>query len=213
MALKQQCKNGHLFSVVGVTLDSCGRRRCAKCYALYKTEYKERHAVACKIWRKRNRLSVLTSEAKRRRKPARLLYTYKRNAAKRSIEFLLSDELFIRVIGGDCHYCGISNAGGVDRKDNTRGYTDDNSVSCCWTCNRMKTDMPPSEFVAQAQRIAEHTMRKCPHGVRIPDGDSGDKSVYCSGCYSPQSPAVPKADDDDYLGREIDSILNGSKGV
>lgn len=36
---------------------------------------------------------------------------------------------------------------------------------------------------------------RCPHSVYSPTGD-GEPSVYCSGCYSPQSPAVPKLVDD-----------------
>lgn len=54
-------------------------------------------------------------------------------------------------------------------------------------------------------------MRKCPHGVMIPEGDSGDKSVYCSGCFSPQSPAVPKAEENEEWEREIVNILHGVK--
>jgi len=42
-----------------------------------------------------------------------------------------------------CHYCfdDLNPTGtGLDRKDNDKGYLIDNVVSCCCTCNRMRSD-------------------------------------------------------------------------
>jgi len=36
---------------------------------------------------------------------------------------------------------------GIDRKINSRGYTPDNSLPCCRTCNFMKKDMDYQTFV------------------------------------------------------------------
>lgn len=53
-----------------------------------------------------------------------------------------------------CHYCfdylvwteyslnrGRSAASNLDRKDNGKGYTKDNSTPCCVRCNRSKSDL------------------------------------------------------------------------
>jgi hypothetical protein len=37
-----------------------------------------------------------------------------------------------------CLYCGEENANGIDRFDNDKGYTDENTVPCCSTCNYIK---------------------------------------------------------------------------
>ena len=42
---------------------------------------------------------------------------------------------------------------GIDRYDNTLGYTLENSVPCCKQCNRIKTDMAASEFAERLERI------------------------------------------------------------
>lgn len=48
----------------------------------------------------------------------------------------------------------------------------------------------------------------------IPEGDSGDKSVYCSGCYSPNSSVVPQgfgdAYDDEVEHEELTELLNSA---
>ena len=37
-----------------------------------------------------------------------------------------------------CHYYKKEEVNGIDRVDNTKGYTKENSVSCCEMCNRIK---------------------------------------------------------------------------
>ena len=81
---------------------------------------------------------------------------YRYNAKVRGYSFELTKEEFASVITKPCIYCGqtpnqkqrYADRGtgdfryvGIDRYDNTRGYTLDNSVPCCRICNRIKTDM------------------------------------------------------------------------
>lgn len=45
---------------------------------------------------------------------------------------------------------------GVDRVDNGIGYTIENVVPCCGTCNHAKSAMSVDEFISWALRIARH---------------------------------------------------------
>lgn len=87
--------------------------------------------------------------------------------AGRSNELTVNE--FMRLSGGDCHYCGakpfnftklsnIANTAynGIDRIDNTRGYSISNSVSCCKLCNSMKGNRDLAEFLNHIQKIAAH---------------------------------------------------------
>lgn len=92
-----------------------------------------------------------------------IMGTYKRHAKNRGYCFELSQDQFEHLIVQDCHYCGCPprrlhkghNAtygvktrmfNGVDRKDNTQGYTTENAVPCCYFCNRAKGDSTLENF-------------------------------------------------------------------
>ena len=52
-----------------------------------------------------------------------------------------------------CYYCGTS-CSGVDRKDNSKGYTQENSVPCCWDCNWMKGSHDDRSFIKLCTHLA-----------------------------------------------------------
>lgn len=103
--------------------------------------------------------------------------SYKHNCArKRGREWGISKELFMELSQMDCEYCGAAPANqlsgrmqnkagkdywvketgwynGLDRVDNSMGYTPDNVVTCCAICNRMKRDLPVDEFYAHLRKI------------------------------------------------------------
>lgn len=96
--------------------------------------------------------------------------TYRYNGRKRGYTWDLSLDYFKKITGQDCHYCGASPSNemrldenalytynGIDRLDNTIGYTPDNVVSCCGRCNIMKQDLTANEFIAHAHAIASHS--------------------------------------------------------
>lgn len=97
----------------------------------------------------------------------KLFDKYKRAAAARGLDFLLSMEQFEIITKQTCYYCGIepkqiaqeklSNGyyiyNGIDRVDNTRGYILDNVVPCCGTCNRAKRTMTSDEFADWIWRV------------------------------------------------------------
>ena len=117
-------------------------------------------------------LSIGVSESNRRRTldakqrcANRVFGVYKRCACKRGILFTLSIEDVSDLIFRPCAYCGreLVNPGrkgkqsvpynGIDRKDNTVGYTIENVVSCCLDCNRAKSDKTLSEFYAWIEKV------------------------------------------------------------
>jgi hypothetical protein len=87
----------------------------------------------------------------------KIIYDTKRGAAKRGLPFDLTNEQFETLLKRRCYLCGAEPNPliGVDRIDNTKGYTVENSVSCCWVCNRMKADLSLPTFIAHINRINE----------------------------------------------------------
>lgn len=93
---------------------------------------------------------------------------YQRGARERGLPWDLGVEDFRRLTSLDCHYCGTApstvlktNAvdggyvyNGLDRVDNSRGYTLDNVVPCCGICNHAKGTMSYGEFLAWISRLA-----------------------------------------------------------
>lgn len=89
----------------------------------------------------------------------------------RGHEWALDYGQFQRVIAQDCAYCGTPPLqkyqgrrafngpvlhNGIDRKDNSLGYTVENSVPCCRWCNYAKRERTVEEFLEHARRIVAH---------------------------------------------------------
>jgi len=101
-----------------------------------------------------------------------ILATYKKDATRRGKKWLLTDYGFDRLTRGPCYYCGMlfSNEcimgaksarggngsflyNGIDRVDNEKDYTVENSVSCCKDCNRMKGKLSLDDFLSHIVQI------------------------------------------------------------
>jgi 5-methylcytosine-specific restriction endonuclease McrA len=68
---------------------------------------------------------------------------------------------FENYIIGCCSYCGLKpqfphTRNGIDRVDSSKGYTEDNCVSCCTFCNYSKLDYTIDEFKEWIIRIYTH---------------------------------------------------------
>ena len=97
-----------------------------------------------------------------------------RNGRHQHLGFTLTKEEFRTLTSSDCFYCGKkpyrqyqSNGcygyytyNGIDRKDNNKGYTSDNSVSCCWECNKLKGSLDSDIFLGIVSNIYEHQRGK-----------------------------------------------------
>jgi 5-methylcytosine-specific restriction endonuclease McrA len=95
---------------------------------------------------------------------------YKRNAQTRNIYWELTDIEVGRLILAPCFYCGITGGtetilvgskrtirnNGIDRLDNTKSYTTENSVSCCKNCNLAKHEQTLEEFKEWIKRLVEY---------------------------------------------------------
>lgn len=92
---------------------------------------------------------------------------YKSGAKFRKIHFELSLEQFNTLVTSNCHYCGreplqiVTSKGGIpmryngiDRKNPSTGYTNNNVLPCCSICNYMKLDFTYDEFICQCKIIA-----------------------------------------------------------
>lgn len=92
---------------------------------------------------------------------------YKNGAKSRNIKFNLSKDDFVRIIKMDCYYCGIAAArvftmdrqigsficNGIDRFNNSKGYTVKNCVPCCSTCNMAKKGLEFIDFKSWVNNI------------------------------------------------------------
>lgn len=98
-----------------------------------------------------------------------LFARYKRSAKKRNINFELTLKQFYPLLIKECEYCGDTGIStwrrsetygnfkynGIDRINNSLGYTIDNIITCCVRCNTAKSTMSKSEFFETIKKIYE----------------------------------------------------------
>lgn len=93
---------------------------------------------------------------------------YKKSAEQRGFSFDLTNEDAERLMKSVCVYSGTQPKpdqrglvrNGIDRVDSTKGYTKDNCVAACSTCNMMKRDMPYETFIEHINRIYQNLSGK-----------------------------------------------------
>lgn len=85
---------------------------------------------------------------------------YKNRAIKKELEFEISKDLFSIKRENPCYICGKLpsdiHQNGIDRVDNTKGYTEENTQSCCWSCNYMKKNYDYDIFLNKLMLIYEN---------------------------------------------------------
>lgn len=97
-------------------------------------------------------------------------WNYRTSAKVRGLEFTLTDEQMDELFASNCYYCNAEpregqytfTYNGIDRVDNTKGYTPDNVVACCKTCNNAKKNMSVEEFLNWADRVWMHQHHEPP---------------------------------------------------
>ena len=96
-----------------------------------------------------------------------VLTSYRAAAKRRNLEFKLTRDQFRHLAKQPCCYCGAEPCNslgknklngdfvynGIDRVNNAKGYTLDNTVPCCRLCNWAKGTLAPAEFEAWIVRL------------------------------------------------------------
>jgi hypothetical protein len=104
-----------------------------------------------------------------------LIRNYKAGAKRRKRKFKLTEEEFLTICKSNCKYCNcpptqVSSGdkgcngkfiyNGIDRVDNNKGYTIENSVACCSICNIAKHQLSKDEFLNWITRVYNHSIRE-----------------------------------------------------
>lgn len=98
------------------------------------------------------------------------LWRYKDGARARNLSWDISDEHALALARSDCHYCGAKPSfkkgdrtsgygeeiNGIDRVDNSKGYSLENCRPACVDCNHSKSSNSLEHFLDHAKRIAMH---------------------------------------------------------
>lgn len=102
-----------------------------------------------------------------------LFYRYRKSAKQRNYSFELSYYFFSQLVSLNCFYCGCQPNrkqyflykkeeyvlfNGVDRKDNSIGYTEENCVPCCTICNRVKSDFSFDFFIKWIKNLKNNSL-------------------------------------------------------
>lgn len=86
--------------------------------------------------------------------------TYRSRAEKKELEFAITNDNYKSIILQDCYLCGKksteTNINGIDRVDNTIGYTIENCKACCKECNHMKNNFGLEELLCKFERIQDN---------------------------------------------------------
>lgn len=99
-----------------------------------------------------------------------IIQGYKKRALSAGRPFTLTHQQILSIFSEDCFYCGAPPSNqrlkwrdkgfaynGLDRFDNTGGYTLGNVVPCCRICNTAKMDMTPQFFLNWVRQVASRT--------------------------------------------------------
>jgi hypothetical protein len=128
--------------------------RAKKIEKLGLKEYRKQQAQRMVDYRKNNPGYVKKLNEKQRNDPHCKFLNYKKRAKSLNILFDLTEEETYKFFNDECFYCGINEKiSGIDRTDNNDGYVLDNCVSCCTTCNMMKTCLDINTFIKRCENI------------------------------------------------------------
>jgi len=89
--------------------------------------------------------------------PTHYIYIKRMTIERRNIDFTLTKEEYEDLIYKPCYLCGFKNivGNGLDRQDTSKGYTIENVLACCSTCNMMKAFYNKDNFIKQMKKISD----------------------------------------------------------
>ncbi|MCK2000071.1 hypothetical protein MZM54_01565 [[Brevibacterium] frigoritolerans] len=158
-------------------LCSCGNRTSVRGYDL-----KGEKVKSCGCLRRRKGRSPSNKVSDRKLAMIKAQYSrFKEQAKRRSYPTTITLEEFSDLIMEPCHYCGglgskekedfdekrrvyisdfVLKFNGIDRIDSEQGYTKENCVTCCKTCNVAKSDLPLDTFVSWLGKVYDFNFNK-----------------------------------------------------
>lgn len=120
-------------------------------------EYLLKNAEDAKKWRENNPDKCKENNEKRKNNIDYCYLNYVRSAEYKNLKFELSKDEYKSIIQHPCYYCGTFKEGksfsGIDRRDQTLGYTVSNCVPCCEMCNFMKKSLSEEVFIKRIEHI------------------------------------------------------------
>lgn len=158
-----------------ISFDRVKKRWLCKCdcggetYASV-TDMKNGRHLACKCSLYGDRLNRRLPNQKGIKNKLYNRYIY--GAKKRNIIFKLTFDEVIDITSKNCFYCGVEpntklvmgnqiyTHNGIDRIDNSQGYTLDNVVTCCSLCNYSKKENTLAEWKIWIKRVYENLYNK-----------------------------------------------------
>lgn len=151
------------------------RNPCVECFNTkkYYEKYREKRSAEDKFgfmkhnaevqkqWRAKNPYHDQDWNNKRRQDAATKIKIVKSPAIKRKVNFcdddydILKSKLSLKCFY--CNYISTKDLNGLDRVDNNMGYSADNTVPCCKTCNYMKHQHSTTTFIDHVLQILNFT--------------------------------------------------------
>ena len=157
-------------------LQGAWRKECTSCYnakgyscksreksrAKDKEGYLERNAKMQIRWNLGNPEKVKQQQRLTATVPGRKIKTIVTSAKKRGVDVNIDDISEMQnKLTLECEYCGFfpnekESLNGLDRVDSELGYSANNTVPCCATCNAMKGPLDIDVFISNVRRISSY---------------------------------------------------------
>ena len=135
------------------------RNTCKECRKIEKKEYKSRPEVklASQQYYQTHKEQFRERMNRHYHSLNGQYHQYKKRAKKSNLIFEFTEEDCKSFYETNCTYCNDKIKGiGIDRLDNSIGYTKDNCVPCCSTCNYMKHILNFEDFKKHILKIIEN---------------------------------------------------------
>jgi hypothetical protein len=152
IAVKQRWKEDNCEKVSLNSLKSRGRKIIQD-----QTAYLEKQALQAKQWRENNPEKQKQINTTRNNSIQCQYKVYMGVAKRKNLVFEFTYEDYENTVKMICYYCHEMNEkgfNGLDRINQSLGYTIDNCVSCCSQCNYMKGSMSKLAYIQRACHIS-----------------------------------------------------------
>lgn len=169
-------------TVVEYSYTNKQRRKCFICKCdcgntatIQSNNLKSGHTKSCGCFARETNSKVNKSRFKGERSLINRVYgNYKKSAKSRNIPFDLTNDEVEKLIFQNCYYCTAKPENkcrvklkndlqhedllynGIDRVDNSKGYTVNNVVPCCTQCNFAKRSLSIKDFKQWIMKVYEN---------------------------------------------------------